>query len=187
MTEHGIETWVAGSIAQLASTVDDWGKQPVVDAWHLCLAIVIASALAAAIAVRSIKTVADWYIKHKKKQVVKEEWGNWRTHGLPREALHAVAYYCFAMIVLKVGFEFARASGLKLPVIFEVLANVVAFVVLLLYALRQLKERHKGDERDLALRFASYSLFALIALHHSDIVRRFAAPVTVYAIDALPL
>lgn len=187
MTRQHIERWFADVVAQLNATLNELGNLPVVEGWHLCLAIAIASALVAAIVVRLAKTIAAWYIEYKKKQIVKEEWGIWRRHGLPKEALHAVAYYCFALIVLKIGFELARASGSELPIVLEITANVVSFLVLLVYALWQLKARHTGTWIRLTVRYTGCTFLCLLALHHSDIIRRFAAPATVYALDALPL
>jgi chromate transport protein ChrA len=187
MTQQDIENWTADSVAQLAITMNAWGRLPVAEGWYLCLAVAIAALILTAVAMTAVKSLSAAYIEYKKKQVVKEEWGMWRSKGLPKEALHAAAYYCFALILLKVGFEFARASGLQIPMLFDIAANAIAFLVLLLYALRQLKERHKGDKTDLTVRFASYTLLAMIALHHSDIIRRFAAPATVYALNVIPL
>jgi uncharacterized membrane protein len=163
------------------------GTWSVSEAWHLCLAIIVGALIATAIVVRVGKWAARIYIERKKREIVKEEWGSWRSAGLPKEAVHALAYCALVLMALKVSFEFARAVGYIVSFFDEFSANAAAVISLLIYALRQLKERHKGDGTSLTLRFLGCTTTTLVLMHHSDLIRRFAAPATVCAMDMVPL
>jgi hypothetical protein len=187
MNDFPLDAIASRIVLQILSTLRDLGTWSVSEAWHLCLVIIVAALVTTSIAIALSKMIAAAYIEYKKKQVVKEEWGSWRSAGLPKEAVHALAYCAFVLMALKVSFEFARAVGYTVSFFDEFSANAVAVIWLLIYALRQLKERHKGDGTSLTLRFLGCTTTTLVLMHHSDLIRRFAAPATVYAMDFVPL